>query len=71
MKTLFYSICRILIRLGELDTRSNICSEGQANCSEAQDFEIESIVHHPKYDTPKYANDIALIRLKTTPNSSE
>lgn len=29
-----------------------------------QDYAIERVVHHSGYDTPKYANDIALIRLR-------
>lgn len=57
-------LCRVWVRLGELDTRTNLCSDGRV-CSEPQDFEIESVVHHPGYDTPKYANDIALIRIRT------
>lgn len=67
----FELYCSVWVRLGELDTRTNLCSDDQALCAEPQDFEIESIVHHPGYDTPKYANDIALIRLRTTFNSSE
>lgn len=31
-----------------------------------QDFDIESIISHPNYDQPKYANDIALIKFKNT-----
>lgn len=64
-------ICSVWVRLGELDTRTNLCSDGQTICSEPQDLEIESIVHHPSYDLPKYANDIALIRLRRPYNSSE
>ncbi len=64
---------RILVRLGELDEKtSNICStSGNTLCTESQDFEIESVVYHPEYDNPKYANDIALIRLRRKSNSSK
>lgn len=61
---------RLYVRLGELDTRKNLCDNNRNLCSEPQDYEIESIVHHPGYDTPKYANDVALIRLRRTTNSS-
>lgn len=40
-------------------------------CTESQDFEIEQIIAHSLYDTPKYANDIALIRLSRTTNSPD
>lgn len=65
-------IFRVLVRLGELDSRTdNICASGAAACTEPQDFQIDSIIHHNGYDTPKYANDIALIRLHRTINSSK
>lgn len=49
---------RILIRLGELDTN---CDGNE--CDEPQDFRIQQIIHHENYDKPKYANDVALVRL--------
>lgn len=57
------------MRLGELDiTRTgDLCTDGQTNCRAAQDYPIDSVVHHSAYDTPKYANDIALIRLRRVP----
>lgn len=62
---------RVLVRLGELDaTMENACDNGLAPCSEPQDFQIESIIHHSGYDNPKYAHDIALIRLLRPANSS-
>ncbi|XP_031619828.1 melanization protease 1 [Contarinia nasturtii] len=60
----------IYVRLGELDSRSNLCDNNRNLCNEPQDYEIESIEHHPSYDMPKYANDIALIRLRHITNSS-
>uniref|UniRef100_A0A1B0DFB5 Uncharacterized protein n=1 Tax=Phlebotomus papatasi TaxID=29031 RepID=A0A1B0DFB5_PHLPP len=59
----------VMVRLGELDTRSDIDCDSQTRCSQAQDFEIERIIPHSMYDTPKYANDIALIRLRRRTNS--
>lgn len=62
----------IMVRLGELDVRTERdCNSDASACVEAQDFEIEKITAHSLYDTPKYANDIALIRLKRTTNSSK
>lgn len=58
------------MRLGELDTKTNLCDNNRHLCSEPQDYEIETIVHHPGYDIPKYGNDVALIRLRQTTNSS-
>lgn len=55
------------MRLGELDTKTNLCDNGGI-CSEPQDYAIDSIVHHSNYDSPKYANDIAIIRLQRTVN---
>lgn len=57
------------MRLGELDSRTNLCDNNRDLCAEPQDYEIESIVHHPQYDMPKYANDVALIRLLQVTNS--
>lgn len=59
------------MRLGELDASTNLCDNNRNLCAEPQDYEIESIIHHSNYDLPKYANDVALIRLRQTTNSSE
>lgn len=62
-----------MVRLGELDIRTDRdCNSGDStSCTEAQDFEIDRIIAHSMYDLPKYANDIALIRLKRMTNSSK
>lgn len=61
-----------MVRLGELDVRTERdCNGDSSSCTEAQDFEIDRIVAHSMYDIPKYANDIALIRLKRMTNSSK
>lgn len=63
---------RILVRLGELDaSEENVCANGLAVCSEPQDYQIEMVIPHSGYDTPKYSNDIALIRLLLPANSSK
>ncbi|GAB0097788.1 CLIP domain-containing serine protease [Sergentomyia squamirostris] len=61
----------VMVRLGELDTRSDLdCDAQSTQCTQAQDFEIDKIIPHSMYDSPKYANDIALIRLRRRTNSS-
>lgn len=62
---------RLYVRLGELDVHRNLCDKNHALCTEPQDFEIESIIHHDAYDSPKYSHDIALIRLRVAANSSK
>lgn len=61
-----------MIRLGEHDSvRENECND-DGFCTQEEDFEVEKIVVHPNYNNPRYANDIALIRLKqSTAASSE
>lgn len=67
----FFQINRVQIRLGELDTRTEAdCTTDQSRCTESQDFNIEKIIPHVMYDTPKYANDIALVRLMSSTNPS-
>ncbi|KFB53569.1 AGAP004149-PA-like protein [Anopheles sinensis] len=51
------------IRLGDLECNAVT----DTRCSTRfQDFEIERILPHESYDTPKYANDIALVKLRET-----
>lgn len=53
------------MRLGDLrSTRTLNCNEDPF-CLQ-QDFDIDSIISHPNYDQPKYANDIALIKFKNS-----
>lgn len=61
-----------MIRLGDVDeTEDNECND-DGFCLQEEDFEIEKIIVHPNYNNPRYANDIALIRLKeSTATSSE
>lgn len=61
-----------MVRLGEVDEeKENECND-DGFCLQEEDFEIEKIIVHPNYNNPRYANDIALIRLKqSTAASSE
>lgn len=58
----------VLVRLGDLDTISSTACSGSTSaamdCSSPQDYPIDNVVYHSDYDTPKYSNDIALIRLR-------
>lgn len=57
-----------MVRLGEYDTQTEEDCEGTGfnkYClPPVQDFLIEEVRAHPDYNKPKYANDIALIRLR-------
>lgn len=62
--------CRTLIRLGEVDgEQENECND-DGFCLQEEDFEIEKITVHANYNNPRYANDIALVRLKESTGSS-
>lgn len=59
-----------MIRLGDVDAeQENECND-DGFCLQEEDFEIEKIIVHPNYNNPRYANDIALIRLKQSTASS-
>lgn len=62
---LAFLISRYLVRLGDLRASRKINCNEDPSCSQ-QDFDIESIISHPNYDQPRYANDIALIKYKIT-----
>ncbi|XP_055849493.1 phenoloxidase-activating factor 3 isoform X2 [Episyrphus balteatus] len=52
------------IRIGEVrGKRKTDCNSNPVLCRVHQDYEMEQIIAHPNYDSPKYANDIALIRI--------
>uniref|UniRef100_A0A182WQM2 CLIP domain-containing serine protease n=1 Tax=Anopheles minimus TaxID=112268 RepID=A0A182WQM2_9DIPT len=51
------------IRLGDLECNAVTDTRCSARY---QDFAIDRIIPHESYDTPKYANDIALIKLRET-----
>ncbi|XP_055541343.1 CLIP domain-containing serine protease B9 [Wyeomyia smithii] len=53
----------VSVRLGDLECNSltdNRCR------NRYQDFAIERLIPHENYDSPKYANDIALVKLQQT-----
>ncbi|XP_053680892.1 CLIP domain-containing serine protease B9 [Anopheles nili] len=57
----------ISIRLGDLECNTVTDTRCSARF---QDFAIERILPHESYDSPKYANDIALIKLRETTETS-
>lgn len=59
-----------MIRLGDVDEeQDNECND-DGFCLQEEDFEIDKIIVHPNYNNPRYANDIALIRLKQSTAAS-
>lgn len=53
------------MRLGDVDSdRENECNDDLSFCVQEVDFEIEETIVHPGYNNPRFANDIALIKLK-------
>uniref|UniRef100_A0A182PZZ4 Peptidase S1 domain-containing protein n=1 Tax=Anopheles farauti TaxID=69004 RepID=A0A182PZZ4_9DIPT len=63
------------VRLGEYDKSTNTdCGlvNGQSVCSPpVQILRIESVKAHPAFNTPRYANDIALVRLRNRADTSQ
>lgn len=63
------------VRLGEYDLNTEIDCQvfdetdinGKVCNPPAQDIPVEKLIPHPEYNIPKYANDIALIRLAHPP----
>lgn len=65
------------VRLGEYDLNKDIDCQDDIDedvpnqCNPLpQDIPVDKLIPHPEYDTPKFANDIGLIRLKYAPNMS-
>lgn len=63
------------VRLGEYDKSTNTdCGliNGRTVCSPpVQILRIESVKAHPAFNTPRYANDIALVRLRDRADTSQ
>lgn len=61
--------------MGEYDTTTDtdceILEDDEVCTKPVQDIGIGSIISHPNYNKPKYANDIALIRLARPANLNE
>lgn len=36
-----------------------------------EDVPVAKLIAHPKYNTPRYANDVGLIRLSKAPDASQ
>ncbi|XP_064550504.1 melanization protease 1 [Drosophila montana] len=54
------------VRIGDDVSGAQDCSPNAANCSRPNIFDIVSVLVHPNYDQPKYANDIALLSLNNS-----
>lgn len=66
----------VAVRLGEYNLRTDpdckFVDDNQQECnSPVQDIPIESLIPHPKYNTPRYANDVGLVRLSKTPDMTQ
>lgn len=66
----------IAVRLGEYDRSTDpdckLVDENQQECNPpVQDVAVGSLIPHPKYNTPRYANDVGLVRLTRTPDMSQ
>jgi Trypsin/Regulatory CLIP domain of proteinases len=70
----------IAVRLGEYDrTTDPDCrpvddddEQSQQECNPpVQDISIDKLLPHPNYNTPRYANDIGLVRLTQKPDMSQ
>lgn len=63
------------VRLGEYDVTKEIdcqITNGEQICAPPiQDIRIEKIIAHPGFNNPRWANDIALLRLSSEPDFSE
>lgn len=66
------------VRFGEYDrTTDPDCKlvdevDNQYECNPPiQDIPIEKLIPHPKYNTPRYANDIGLVRLSRAPDMTQ
>jgi secreted trypsin-like serine protease len=70
----------VAVRLGEYDrTTDPDCrladdddDESQQECNPpVQDIPIDKLLSHPNYNSPRYANDIGLVRLTRKPDMSQ
>ncbi|XP_063697738.1 melanization protease 1-like isoform X1 [Culicoides brevitarsis] len=65
----------VSVRLGEYDVNKNVdceVTDGEEICAPpVQDIPIERIIPHPGFNQPRWANDIALLRLASEPDFSD
>lgn len=61
------------VRVGEYDrTTDPDCNDDGSDCNPAiDDIPIEKVIPHPKYNMPRYANDIGLVRLTRASDLSQ
>lgn len=54
-----------MVRLGDVDASvENECNADRSFCVKEEDFEIDQVITHPRYNNPRFSNDIALIKLR-------
>lgn len=56
---------RFQVRIGDDAHSQQDCAASAANCNNPNLFDIGRVLVHPNYDQPKYANDIALLSLRS------
>lgn len=65
----------VSVRLGEYDVEQAVdcqVTNGEEVCAPpVQDIRIDRIIPHPGFNNPRWANDIALLRLAAEPDFSE
>lgn len=64
------------VRMGEYDRTTDpdckAIDEDQNECNPpVDDISVAKLIPHPKYNTPRYANDVGLIRLSKAPDASQ
>lgn len=58
----------VAVRLGEFDKRTDPdCNDDECN-PPIQDIAVANLIAHPKYNQPRYSNDIGLVKLSRTPD---
>ncbi|XP_037944136.1 phenoloxidase-activating enzyme-like [Teleopsis dalmanni] len=55
------------VRIGEEQLPAE-CRLNANNCNSPNILQIEQVIIHPKYDEPKYANDIAILKVRIPAN---
>lgn len=66
----------VAVRLGEYDRTTDpdckLVDEDKDECNPpVQDIAIGSLIPHLKYNSPRYANDIGLVRLSKSPDMTQ
>lgn len=66
----------VAVRLGEYDRTTDpdckLIDENEKECNPpAQDIPVETLIPHPNYNNPRYANDVGVVRLAVLPDLSQ